>query len=48
MNGITENSLIGPKGFGGSEENDYLFSGSLGALVIMLRDLGSKIIVLGI
>ena len=32
----------------GSEENGFLFSGSWGALVIIFRDLGSKLIVLGI
>ena len=39
---------LGPQGFWGSGENGYLFSGSLGALVIFSRDLGSKLIVLGI
>ena len=39
---------IGPDmGFWGSGENGYLFSGSLGALVIIFRDLGSKLIVKG-
>ena len=37
-----------PQGFWGSGENGYLFSGSWGALVIIFRDLGSKLIVLGI
>ena len=37
----------GPKGFG-SGENGYLFSGSWGALVIIFRELGSKLVVLGI
>ena len=37
-----------PQGIWGSGENGYLFSGSLGALVIFFRDLGSKLIVLGI
>ena len=37
-----------PQGLGGSGENGYLFLGSLGALVIIFRDLGSKLIVLGI
>ena len=32
----------------GSGENGFLFSGSWGALVIIFRDLGSKLIVLGI
>ena len=34
------------KGVWGSGENGYLFSRSLGALVIICRDLGSKLIVL--
>ena len=38
----------GPQGFWGSGENGYLFSGSWGALIIIFRDLGSKLIVLGI
>ena len=37
----------GPQGFWGSGENGYLFSGCRGALVIIFRDLGSKLIVLG-
>ena len=40
--------LLGPQGFWGSGENGYLFSGSLGALVIISGDIGSKLIVLGI
>ena len=36
-----------PQGFWGSGENDYLFSGSWRALVIIFRELGSKLIVLG-
>ena len=41
--------LIGaPQGFWGSGVNGYLFSGSWGALLIIFRDLGSKLIVLGI
>ena len=40
--------MLGPQGFWGSGENGYLFSGSWGALVIIFRDLGSKLIVLGI
>ena len=36
------------QGFWGSGENGYLFSGSWGALVIIFRDLGSKLIVLWI
>ena len=38
----------GPQGFWGSGENRYLFSRSWGALVIISRDLGSKLMVLGI
>ena len=37
-----------PHGFSGSGENGYLFSGSWEALVIIFRDLVSKLIVLGI
>ena len=37
-----------PQGFWGTGENDYLFSGSWGALVIILGELGSKLIILGI
>ena len=37
-----------PQGFWGSGENGYLFSVSWGALVIILGDLGSKLIILGI
>ena len=41
--------IIGaPQGFWGSGENCYLFSGIWGALVIILGELGSKLIVLGI
>ena len=40
--------IWGPQGFWGSGENGYLFSGSWGALVIIFRDLGSKLIVFGI
>ena len=40
------NEIIGtPRGFG---ENGYLFSGSWGALVIILAELGSKLIILWI
>ena len=35
-------------GGGGSGDKGYLFSGSLGALVIIFRDLGSNLIVRGI
>ena len=38
----------GPQGFWGSGENCYLFSGSWRALVIILGELGSKLIILGI
>ena len=38
----------GPPGFWGSGENGYLISGSWGALVIILGELGSKFIVFGI
>ena len=40
--------ILDPQGFGGSGENGFLFSESWGALVIIFRDLGSKLIVLGI
>ena len=40
--------LITTQGFGGSGENGYLFSGSWGALLIILGELGSKLIILGI
>ena len=36
----------GPQGFWGSGENNYVFSGSWGALVIILGELGSKLIIL--
>ena len=35
----------GPQGFFGSGENGYLFSGGWGALVIILGELGSKLII---
>ena len=38
----------GPPGVWGSRENSYLFSGSWGALVIILGELESKLIILGI
>ena len=38
---------LGAQGFWESGENVYLFSGSWGTLVIIFRDLGSKLIVLG-
>ena len=37
--------ILGPQGFG---EKGFSFSGSLGELVIILGELGSKVIVLGI
>ena len=37
----------GPQGFWVSGENGYLFSGSWGTLVIILGELGSKLIILG-
>ena len=46
---IYENRILGgPQGFWGSGENGYLFSGNWGALVIILGELGSKLIILGI
>ena len=39
---------MGPQGFWGSGEKGYLFSGSWGALLIILGELGSKHILLGI
>ena len=39
---------MGPQGFWGSGENGYLFSGSWGALVIILGELGSKLMILEI
>ena len=41
-------SLMRPQGMGGSGENGYLFSRSWGALVIIFRDLESKLINMGI
>ena len=40
--------ISGPPGVLGIWEKGYLFSGSLGALLIVLRELGSKHILLGI
>ena len=37
-----------PQGLWGSGENGYLFSGGWGALVIILGELVSKLIILGI
>ena len=46
---IDNDSLLGPpQGFWGSGEKGYLFSGSWGALLIILGELGSKHILLGI
>ena len=39
---------MGPRGFWGSGEKGSLFSGCWGALVIIFRELGSKLMVLGI
>ena len=39
---------MGPQRFWGSGENGYLFLGSWGALVIVLGELGRKLINLGI
>ena len=39
---------MGPYGFWGSGEKSHSFSGSWGAVVIIFRDLGSKLIVLEI
>ena len=39
---------MGPQGFSGSGENGYLFSGSWGALVNILGELGSNLIILEI
>ena len=41
-------TLLAPQGFWGSGEKGYLFSGSWGALLIILGELGSKHILLGI
>ena len=40
--------IWGPQGFWGSGENGFLFSGSWGALVIILGELGIKLIIWGI
>ena len=39
-------STYGHQGLGGSEEMGYLFSGRWGVMVIILGELGSKLIVL--
>ena len=41
-------NLWDPQGFWGSGENGHLFSGSWGALVIILGEKGRKLIILGI
>ena len=41
----TRQQDLAPRGLG---ENSFFLSGSLGALVIILGDLGSKLIVLGV
>ena len=43
----TRSTILGPQRFWGSGENSYLFSGSWGALVIILGELGSKLIIWG-
>ena len=43
-----QNDSCGAPGVWGSGENGYLFSRSRGALVIIFRDLGSKLIDFGI
>ena len=43
-----DNTPVGPQGFWGSGEEGHLFSGSWGALLIILGELGSKHILLGI
>ena len=48
MLNVIQASLWGPQGFLGSGEKGYLFSGSWGALLIILEELGSKHILLGI
>ena len=45
---LAVNELRGSEGFWGSGEKGYLFSGSWGALLIILGELGSKHILLGI
>ena len=37
--------MMGPKGFWGSGENGYFFSGSWRTLEIIIGDLGSRLIV---
>ena len=45
---LTYGHMYGSKGFLESGEKGYLFSGSWGALAIIFRELGSKLMVLGI
>ena len=45
---LTTELPVGPQGFWESGENGYLFSRSWGALVIILGELGSKLIIWGI
>ena len=45
---LTYGHMYVPLGFWGSGEEGYLFSGSWGALVIIFKELGSKLMVLGI
>ena len=45
VNEFSQAYYLAPDGFGGSGENVYLFSGNWEALVIIFRDLGSKLIV---
>ena len=45
---VLSSSHVGPQGFWGSGKKGYLFSGSWGALLIILGELGSKHILLGI
>ena len=44
----TKYNIIASQGCCGSGVNGYLFSGSWGALVIILGELGSKLIIWGI
>ena len=45
---FTFDGFIYPQGFWGSGEKGYLFSGSWGALLIIVGELGSKHILCGI
>ena len=42
---LVKDICMDPKGFWGSGEKGYLFSGSWGALIIIFRELGSKLVV---